>query len=517
MSSAGDGPPTLAVLDVGSNSGRVVVLRALAPERLEVLADARAPFRLAQDVQRKGRFSRATMERTTAAMGDFATLARRVGATRLVAVATEAVRRAENGRELLDLIREHTGLKVRVITGSEEATLSFLGATHGLAAGDGVVVDIGGGSVELVRFADRSPVEARTLPLGALRLSAEFLAGDPPSRAEMRALRDVVAEGLEAAGLEALRDGERMIGTGGTIRNLAKIDRRRRAYRLTRLHGYVLDRGRIDELLDLLASAPLGRRRSIPGLNPDRADSIVAGTAVLMAVMDLVGAGEVTVSGQGLREGLALDALGAARPPAPRRVREASVLALARRFATWDGPRAEVRALVCDRLWRLLAPGANPEAAELLRVSALLLDAGRSVDYYRRYDHAASIAAEADLEGYSHREIALLAATIRTAGDRRADWRAYRPLLDAVDGALATRLGFTLALGESIEERIDPEQVDRVRGSAQGRHVTLEAPIADPWLREALARRFERAFGGRLEIRADAFAGSADLPTPGTP
>src|SRR5213076_2667011 len=155
-----------------------------------------------------------------------------------VAVATAAVREASNGDELIQRARSELGIPVEIADGEEEARLGFLGAVHGLPIEHGIVLDVGGGSLQLVHFRDRQLQRSWSLKLGALRLSDRFLRSDPPSRGEMRALKQHVYELLEAAGVSTLLADERMVGTGGTVRNVAKIDRRVQGdYPISRLHG----------------------------------------------------------------------------------------------------------------------------------------------------------------------------------------------------------------------------------------------------------------------------------------
>jgi exopolyphosphatase/guanosine-5'-triphosphate,3'-diphosphate pyrophosphatase len=489
----------LAVVDVGSNSGRVVVLRVGPGGHLEAIADGRAPLRLALDLSRHGRLTEASIAHATAALRDFRALAEGAGADRILAVATSAVREAPNATDLVEAFRTGAGIDLTVIDGDREALLSFRGAASGLPVEDGLMMDLGGGSVELTRFRDRRPVLARTLPLGSLRLSDEFLTSDPPTAQETSALGGHVRELLKASDLEPLDAGERMIATGGTVRNLAKVDRRSRTYPVPRLHGYVLTTKRMQDLVRLLASRKLARRRRIPGLNADRADSVVGGALVALATMETLRADDFVVSGQGLREGVALEALKHEPPPVPE-VRRSSVRAIAARFASWDAERAERRSAISLALQEVAWPDAGQHVRERLEHAAVLLDVGRSVDYYRRFDHTADVVLEGDLAGFSHRKLALLSAVVRAAGDDQVQVGSYRPLLTTEDRVPVARAAAILALADAIEHRLPPGAGPDPHCSLAGRRVLVQAPIFDPWEQESLGERFRRAFGRRLTI-----------------
>jgi exopolyphosphatase / guanosine-5'-triphosphate,3'-diphosphate pyrophosphatase len=495
----------LGVIDVGSNSGRIVVLRIGAEGHLEILAASRAPLRLAREVQHNSQITRETIERTGAALRDFRSIAESSGATSTIAVATSAVRESRNGAELLEYVRRESGIDVQVIDGAAEARYAFRGAVHGLKASAGLVMDMGGGSLEVVRFEDRREMGSWTLPLGALRVSDRFLLSDPPSKEEIESLREHTIGVLEETGLNPFQGDDRLVGTGGTIRNLAKIDRHTRAYPIAQLHGYVLTRKRVQDIAGRVAERPRVRRRAIPGLSRYRADSIVGGTVVALTFMEFVGASGVLVSGQGLREGIALEHVSSA-PSAVGEKPEASVHALASRFSAWDPDRAARRTAIAATLQEGLWPEAEGDTGERLRHAATLLDVGRSIDYYRRHQHAADVVTEADLAGFSHRELALIAAIIRTAGDESSRWQAYRPLLGAEDRDSVARAAAILALADEAERRMPPGPPERVSLEQRRKSVVLHVPVVDPWRQEALARRCTKVFGKRFLFDPDGAA-----------
>jgi exopolyphosphatase/guanosine-5'-triphosphate,3'-diphosphate pyrophosphatase len=394
----------IAVVDLGSNSGRVSVFRPTSLGHLEILADARAPLRLAHDINEQGRIGDEAIERIIDAVRDFLAVASGAGAARIVAAATSAIREAENGSEVVDRIEAETGLRVDVVEGDREAAYAFHGAVHGLAVEDGLLFDVGGGSMELSRFVDRGMVRAWTLPLGSLRLSDRFVTTDPPSDEEISTLRKFVRETLEDAGLPSLGPDERLVGTGGTVRNLARVDERRHRHFIPHLHGYTLPGDRLAQVTGLLLARKAAKRRSTPGLNADRVDSIVGGAVAVEGLVEHVGASDVLVSAQGLREGAALAALGYGVMD-PSAVRGASLAALAERFTTWDQDRARRRAEIAERLRETLVPDATGDDREALAEAATVLDIGRALDYYDRFEEAATVLLGADLAGYSHRHL----------------------------------------------------------------------------------------------------------------
>src|SRR5258708_25076788 len=195
---------TLGVIDIGSNSGRVLVARVQGAAHLDVLGDARSPLRLVRDVIAGGRLTTETMERTLCIVRGFVAVAKCAGAERTLAVATAAVREASNGEAFIERTRDELGIRVDIADGEEEARFGFLGAVHGLPVQHGIVLDVGGGSLQLIHFRDRKLTRSWSLKLGALRLNDRFLRSDPPPRGEIRNLKEHVYATIEKAGVNPL-------------------------------------------------------------------------------------------------------------------------------------------------------------------------------------------------------------------------------------------------------------------------------------------------------------------------
>ena len=353
---------TVAIIDIGSNSGRVVVFRRDTTGHLRTLASSRASLRLVEDVDKRGELTESTMARTTEALRDFKAIATGAGATRIVAVATAAMRDASNGPLFGQRLERELGLRIEIISGAAEARYGFEGAMRGLAVSSGLLFDVGGGSMQLIRFERRRRGSDLSLPLGALRLNARFLESDPPTRPQIRRLRDYIRRQLAEASVSRLLQDGGLVGTGGTLRNLAKIDREAQRYPLSGLHGYELSRDRLTEIVELLASMKEKLRDRLPGLSAERADSIVGGALAIQSLAEFVRATHIVVSAQGIREGLALKLLGMP-VGSPQTLKEASLSSLAARFGGWSRSAAARRdepcrdALPCHRTTRVGHPG----------------------------------------------------------------------------------------------------------------------------------------------------------------
>jgi exopolyphosphatase/guanosine-5'-triphosphate,3'-diphosphate pyrophosphatase len=488
----------VAVIDIGSNSGRVMVFEREASSHLRLLAGSRAPLRLVHDVDTRGKLTDTTMARTMEAVRDFQAIATGAQAKRIVAVATAAMRDADNGSLFAKRLQRELGIRIEIIGPQAEARYGFTGAVRGLDVSNGVLFDLGGGSVQITRFVRRRAVDAVSLPFGALRLSEKFLESDPPTPKQIRRLRDHVRRHLAKARVARLAAGDRLVGTGGTLRNLAKIERQTRHYPIHWLHGYELSIDRLADVVDVLATTRARRRDDVPGLSSDRADSIVGGAVAIHTLAEFVRATDILVSGQGVREGLALKLLKISTGSLES-VKEASLSSLMSRFDGWNRDAAERRSGIAAALQRALEPRAPASVVTAITSAARVLDIGRSLDVVNRHEHVADILLNTELNGFSHYELALMSGIVRRAGDRHA---AVLPL--ALDGetprGLLDRAAIILALADEIEARCPGR--GRVAVTCEIRkHVTLSVPLLPSWLAKDLDKRFENAFGRALVVR----------------
>ena len=271
----------LAVIDLGSNSFRLVVFMAGDGwwRRTDEIYE---PVRISEGLIASGRLGRAPMERALATLDVFSHFCRASGLEghAVDAVATSAIRDAENAAEFLTAARERSGLAIRVLSREQEARYGYLAAVNSTTLTDGSVFDLGGGSMQLVHVSDRLARESGSWRLGTVLMSERFLPPNGPAkRRQLEELRDHVAGELSSARwLEAGEaHGGRLVGIGGTVRNLAAAAQRATGLPSNGVQGIVIERDVLDELVATLASLPAAERASVPGIKPARADLILAG------------------------------------------------------------------------------------------------------------------------------------------------------------------------------------------------------------------------------------------------
>ena len=306
-------PERVAVVDLGTNSTRLLVA-AVEDGAVRELERRTNVTRLGEGVDASGRLADAAIGRVTDVLEGYRQAIDELGPGRAIGVATSAVRDADNGDELRAMLSERFGVHVRVISGEEEARLTFAGATAARPADEAetMVVDIGGGSTEYVVGRPGSEPRFHTSTrLGSVRQTERRLGSDPPRAEELWALRDEAREIVEAAVPGELRSAaEAGIAVAGTATSLAAIDLELDPYDPERTHGHRLGLEVAESILARLAAMPLPERREVTGLHPDRAPTIVAGAAILIESMRTFGLDEIEISEADLLHGAALAAAG---------------------------------------------------------------------------------------------------------------------------------------------------------------------------------------------------------------
>ncbi len=487
----------IAVIDIGSNTTRLVVLDLGGGTDMRLIAEAKATLRLERSIGEGGELSKAAVAAVRVVLTDFAAVAASAGAKHVVAVTTAAFRDATNGKEAAAELKRETGVSLKMLSGAEEARLAFVGAVYSIPVESGILFDIGGGSLEVTEFAKRALVRSWSFPFGALRISDSFLSSDPPTRKEIDRLEKHVKQALEESGVPELRSGGMLVGSGGSIRNLGRMDKRSREYALKRLHGYEASVVRIHEIKDQLCSMTERGRQTFKGLNPERSDSIVGGAIVVSVLSTHVGAKEIVVSGRGLREGIALGE-GLHSVPPVSEVQSESVDALGARFATWRPGAAARRAEIATAICNGVGLDDWDGVPRLTGFAARLLDAGSSIDYYNRVGHASTIIEEGDLGGFTHREIALMSAITRQAQRSIVHIENFHPLLSGKDEVPVLQAGTVLAVADEIERRLPALKRPVITVKLRRDRAELTAVSAGAWDPGWLADRFELAFGRSL-------------------
>jgi exopolyphosphatase/guanosine-5'-triphosphate,3'-diphosphate pyrophosphatase len=406
----------LAAIDIGSNSIRQIVADVSHTGSIRVLDEMKAMPRLGEGLEKTGALNQSALEAALTAVQRMVTLARQLGAVRIDMVATSAVRDAANGPEFSARAESLTGVPVRILTGEQEALLCFRSALahFELGAGRSLVMDIGGGSLEIVLAKDGLIERVASLPFGAVRLTERFLSPVVKPRG-VRALREHVKLGLKKSAPVKDWRGARVIGSGGTFTNLAGMTLGRQGLASRAPHGTIVNRVEMEHLLDWLQRLSAEERTRVAGLNPARSDIIVAGLATAAEVMARFDSREVHCSGYGIREGILLDAASVVPVIAdPGAARERSVREFAERCHYEEQHSRQVQRLSLQ-LFDALASHLDLGAIDrrILADAALLHDVGYHINYENHHKHSFHLISHAELLGMSPTEQIVIAHVAR--------------------------------------------------------------------------------------------------------
>jgi len=438
----------------------------------------------------------------------YAAFCRATAVDEIEALATSAIRDAANGEELLGDIKRTTGLHARVISGEEEARYGWLAIANSTTIGDGFGLDIGGGSIQALRIERRRLADSRSLRLGAVRVSERFLPDEKASAKQMKALRAHAAAELDELGW--WQGGGRLVGIGGTIRNLAAAAMKRLEVPDIDVQGFRLTRDALEELVDELASRPASKRAQVKGIKYDRADVILGGALVLATALDEGGFDSIEVTEAGLREGVFFERL-LGEDALFDDVRSESVHNLAHRFGHGDEHDQHVWALSCAMYDGLAAAGLHEwgdEERELLWAACLVHDIGVAVDYDDHHRHSYYLTLNAGLPGFTPRELVLIGLIARYHRKGDPDASDLGDLAEPGDEERLRLLCGVIRLAEQFERSRD-RAIAGLSVSANGMAVSLE-PRTDPqrdatvpiWAARRNAGLLAEAVGRDVEIDA---------------
>jgi exopolyphosphatase / guanosine-5'-triphosphate,3'-diphosphate pyrophosphatase len=512
----------LAAIDIGSNSIKLIVVEAAGSDSFAVLGREKEVVRLGHDTLRQGFLAPEAVARAAETVKRYRSLAEGRGAERVLAIATASVREASNASEFIAEVERHSGVRVEVLSGIEEARLIGLAASFGCAGEANAPllnVDIGGGSTEISLVRDGVPQELFSVKLGAVGLTERFISNDPPKQKEVRALRETVRAALERPAREM--GGARWqhaTGTSGSIIALGEVLRLRALKDAGREASGAQPAGAgvplvpLARLNERLAAVSVAERRGVPGLSAQRAEIVVAGGQILEGVMRALGLNYLRTCDYALREGAVIDYLRKVEaeksPPVPdiSDPRLRGVHAVGRRFG-YEEAHARQTARLCEKLFDALAAeyGLTRQHRTLLSAAALLHDSGYHIAHESHHKHALYLIKNSELTGFSEAERDVIANVARyhrgaTPRDRHPDFAALGPQ----DRQTVSRLAGVLRLADAFDRSHDSRVRDlSVTHSGHVMHVQLHA--AGDCDREIFAAEqkrdlFEQAFECRVEF-----------------
>ncbi len=503
----------LCVIDLGTNSFHGIVVDAFPDGTFAVLDRQKEMVKLGEGEFVEHKLTEAAMERGMSALHAIKEVADGWGVSSYLACATSAIREASNGGSFIDRIRRETDIVVRPIAGETEAHLIYLAVSHFVDLSEpSLLIDIGGGSVEFVVADADGAHMLESLPLGVQRLTEKFITTDPVNRAEFRQLRDYLREQLKDVFLEARKHGvRRVVGSSGTLLSIAEVAAAASGDVESPTFDQTFDAAHVREVTRRIMSSDYEKRLRTPGIAERRADQIVAGAILLDVVLKDLGIERFVVSPDALREGIVIEYVSQElkwiRRLSPFRTRrEQSVYDLALRLR-FDQTHAEHVARLSLQLFDAAQAlhGREEEARELLEFAAILHDIGYAISRRNHHKHALYIIQEADLQGFTPEDKAIVANVARyhRAGVPKPTHVQFQRLT-AEQKQLVLELAAFLRLANGLDRshfRNVTRLVPRLTDDAFNLTLyTAADPSLDVWAATQGAELFETVFGKPVRI-----------------
>ncbi len=497
----------LAVIDMGSNTFRLIVVEYVPRLSFKITDEVREAVRLSEGMAESGILRAQAVDRAVRAARIYAAFCEASGIADIVTVGTSAIRDAKNQERFLARVQTESSLSVRVLSGEEEAYYGYLAAVNSTPLENGFVMDLGGGSLEISRVEGRRMTQTISFPLGAVRVSEGFLPSDPPAPRQIERLVDHLHEQFAALDWFQYKPGMILVGEGGTLRLVGHLAQKMANYPFDMLHGYHLSRDQVKTIRHELTERSVSDRKRLAGMKPDRADISLAGAIVIYEAMRASGFDAMTVCGQGMREGLFYERfLEGEGLPIFANVRQSAVLNLAHLYRFQEKHAEHITHLTLSMFDQMPENGHNcgPAEREILWAASMLHDIGVSVDYNDHHKHSAYLILNAGLPGYSHREIALIALLARYHRKGNPTPDELAGVLEPGDDKRLVQLCALLRLAEQLDRSRDGVVRDVVLHTGDG-WAQMEALVRGDgqvalWAVENHRDIFRQAFGMELEV-----------------
>ena len=447
----------IGIIDLGSNSARLVIVEMLGDGHFIVIDQLKESVRLGKDMERDGFLKPTRVAETIKTLRMFRKLCDAYQIERIIAVATAAVRRAKNQRSFLDEVAANCGIKLRVLSAEEEATYVYKGVINTMDVPKGIILEIGGGSTKIVYYNRRNLLAYETLPFGSVTLS-ELFGGEGVSPEE-------AAEKTEEFFTEQLKQFEwmqnidpetQLIGVGGSFRTVAKISKMIRKCPLSLIHNYVIPEEEYAEIYGKIRGMGLDSKKRIRGVASSRADILPAAMSIINAFMKYLKFDKFTVSACGLREGIMFNYAMPLTVEKPISDVLGYSLNTLIKYYRCNIKHVEHTVNLSVQLFKQLRVLHKfpRQYLRILKVAATLHDSGETVKYYDYHKHSAYIILNSHLYGISHREIvlaALVCVAHKSDDFNLGDWIKYKDYISEEDVDAIKKLGVMLRIAESFD------------------------------------------------------------------
>lgn len=502
----------VAILDMGSTSIRLIILQINDNDSYKLIDQAKQMVRLAKGVDQSNQLHPKAMEKAISCLINFKNLAYGHGATKIIPIATAAIRKATNSADFLTMVKEQTGMTVSVISGKQEAYWSFLGTVNTIPLTDFILIDVGGGSTELVLVKKRQIQQIASLPMGAINLSQRFPLKNSHQQQpdpQLTLLMNHVSTELYQLSWLQETIGLPVVALGGTARTLAKIDGYRRHYPLKEIHNYLMKADTAQFLYHHLAQLSSAKRKKLKGLPKERADIIVSGLTPITSVLEITKASQLIISSNGLREGIFHEYYWQQLQQQPESIvpdaLSHSLDNILKNYhvnLTHCKQVQKLALLLFDQLQELHQ--LDYSCRQALKAGAMLHQVGHIVNYYHHNTHSFYIILNSPLHGLFHREkvMAAFIASCHHNGRLKQMTKKYKSILLS-DDSKKIRILSLFCLVASLLDRCQNSWVKHLDCHISKKEVRIQLQTDDDAVQElsqleSTKKPFKKLLGKKL-------------------
>lgn len=446
---------TVGIIDIGSNSVRLLLAEISDKNSLRIINELKEYVRLGDGLDENGVLSETKMQLAIDTLASFKNICASFEVSDITIVATEAVRRATNQQEFLDRVKNELGFTIRVLSGSEEAYYDYFSTINSMSEENALIMDIGGASTEFILVKNRELVHSISLPFGAITLTEHFKINSVLEKNQEEDLMDFLLSYIDKVEWLNEAKGLNLIGIGGSIRTLGKIDRKAFDYPLNLIHNYRMKSDAVISIYEELKSKNSTQRKKIKGLSSDRADIIVGAAAAVSLVMKKLAINSLIISRNGIREGLLFTHICKDNKPLDD-VLQFSLNNVIENHNI-NLKHAEHIYHIFSSLnqdLKVLYNTTSQNLNKIIRTSAMLHDVGLNITYYYHNKHSLYIILNSQINGLTHKELVMSACIAANHRDDNSiiDYSNFDLIIDKNDFEIIKKLGLLLKIAENIEK-----------------------------------------------------------------
>ncbi|MEX1029288.1 MAG: Ppx/GppA phosphatase family protein [Paenibacillaceae bacterium] len=479
----------LGIIDIGSNSIRLVIFECNSQGSYRVIDEVKESARLSERVTEDGELPKDVISFVSATLLHFRMLCEAAGTSKIRAIATAAIRNAKHSDQIVEQLQLATSLNIEILSGEQEAYLGFLGMINTIDVQDGFLIDIGGGSTELTLFLNRTIVHSFSFPMGSVQLTKKYGQGGEITEEKQKSIQRMIEQTARKFDWIHQHPGLPLIGVGGTVRSLCNIDQKSKQYSLPMTHNYQMTATDIDQILARIQSVPVGERKSIEGLAKQRSDIIVPGTIILQTLFRCCNSSHYVISGSGIRDGLYHTELSREQLSSAD-ILSSSILNLLHQHPIVPVPHVNqvnrFALQLFDVLQQQQSHGQANRSRQLIDAASMLYRIGISIMFYNFRKHTFYLIAHSQLSGLTHREIVLCAtiASYKNKKSARLILNTYSDIVSKEDLSLVCKLGTLLQLAIALD-RSETQPIQLLKASVHRKELQLFAEASSSAIIEA--------------------------------